>query len=36
MTILDNFLAQSEDLIKKLGAAIHGGSAKEPTELAHN
>ena len=30
------FLAQSEDLIKKLGAAIQSGSAKELTELAHN
>jgi HPt (histidine-containing phosphotransfer) domain-containing protein len=30
------FLAQSEDLINKLGAAIQSGSAKELTELAHN
>jgi HPt (histidine-containing phosphotransfer) domain-containing protein len=30
------FLAQSEDLIKKLGSAIQSGSAKELTELAHD
>jgi HPt (histidine-containing phosphotransfer) domain-containing protein len=43
MTILNNFanwlaffLAQSEVLIKKLGAAIQSGSAKQLTELAHN
>jgi two-component system, sensor histidine kinase and response regulator len=29
------FLVQSEDLLKKLGAAIQSGAAKEVTQLAH-